>query len=217
MLQQLRPAMLSVLVFTILTGLLFPLAITGIAQVVFPWQAGGSLIERDGRVIGSERIGQPFTGPGYFHPRPSAAGNGYNTGKPGDPYTGSSGTNLGPTSAKLIKGVKDDLATKEADESFPGIQQLAQAYRQENGLPADAPVPADAVTRSASGLDPHISPGNAALQAPRVASARGLNAEQVRRIISENTEGRQFGLLGEPRINVLRLNLALDRMARGIR
>src|SRR5262245_13016897 len=113
MLQQLRPAVMSVLIFTILTGLLFPIAITGIAQVVFPKQAKGSLIEKDGKVIGSELIGQPFSAPGYFHPRPSAAGNGYNAGKPGDPYTGSSGTNLGPTSSKLIKGIEDDPATKD--------------------------------------------------------------------------------------------------------
>lgn len=213
MLQQLRPAIMSVLVFTILTGLIFPFAITGIAQTVFPRQAKGSLIERDGKVIGSGLIGQPFAVPGYFHPRPSAAGNGYNTGKPEDPYTGSSGTNLGPTSSKLMKGMEDDPKTKETDESYAGIPQLAKAYREENQLAAHAPVPADAVTRSASGLDPHISPANANLQVTRVARARGLNEEQVRRLVVENTEGRQFGFLGEPRVNVLKLNLSLDRAA----
>ena len=215
MLQQLRPAIMSVLVFTILTGLIFPFAITGIAQVAFPHQAKGSLIEQNGKVVGSELIGQPFSAPGYFHPRPSAAGNGYNTGKPTDSYTGSSGTNLGPTSSKLIKGIEDDPATKDVDESYAGIPQLAKTYREENGLPANAPVPADAVTRSASGLDPHISPANADLQVARVAKARGLGEDQVRKLVAENTDGRQLGVLGEARVNVLQLNLALDKAAPG--
>jgi K+-transporting ATPase ATPase C chain len=202
--------MMSVLAFTILTGLIFPFVITGIAQVVFPRQANGSLVTENGKVIGSELIGQPFADPKYFHPHPSAAGNGYNTGKSADAYTGSSGTNLGPTSSKLLKGIEDDPATKETDESYFGIPQRAKAYREENGLPADAPIPADAVTRSASGLDPHISPENAALQVKRVAQARGLSAEAVRLIVAENTEERTMGVLGEPRVNVLRLNRALD-------
>jgi potassium-transporting ATPase KdpC subunit len=193
MLRQMRPAILMVLVFTVLTGLLFPAAVTAMARVFFPRQAGGSLVERDGKVIGSELIGQTFTSPRYFHLRPSAAGSGYDGASSG-------GTNLGPTSDKLINGAK----------GFDGVKQLAAAYRTENGLPANAVLPADAVTRSASGLDPHISPANAALQAPRVARARGLSVSAVQRIVAENTQGRTLGVLGEPRVNVLRLNLALD-------
>jgi K+-transporting ATPase ATPase C chain len=203
MLKQLRPAIMSVLVLTLLTGFLFPALITVIAKAAFPAQAEGSLIERDGKVIGSSLIGQNFSAPRYFHPRPSAAGSGYDA-------AASSGTNLGPTSSKLLKGIPDDPATKDTDESFAGIPQLAAAYRTENGLAKDTTLPADAVTRSASGLDPHISPTNAALQATRVAKARGLSTDQVTELIAQNTEGRQFGLLGEPRVNVLRLNLALD-------
>lgn len=215
MLQQLRPAVMSVLVFTILTGLIFPFAITGIAQAAFPRQAQGGLITQNGKVVGSEWIGQPFSAPGYFHPRPSAAGNGYSTGKPDDTYTGSSGTNLGPTSAKLIQGIEDDPATKDTDESYAGIPQQAKAYREENGLDANTPVPADAVTRSASGLDPHITPANADLQVKRVAAARGLSETKVRELVAANSEGRQFGFLGEPRVNVLKLNIALDEAAPG--
>jgi len=203
MLKQLRPAIMSVLVLTVLTGLVFPLIITGIAQVVFPRQAKGSLIEQNGKVIGSELIGQNFTAPGYFHPRPSAAGAGYDAAN-------SSGTNLGPTSSKLIKGIEDDPATKDTDESYAGIPQQAKAYREENGLAPDAPLPADAVTRSASGLDPHISPANAQLQAARVARARRMEVAAVQRLVALHTEAQQFGLLGEPRVNVLQLNLALD-------
>ena len=190
MLRQLRPALLSVLLFTALCGVLFPAVITAVSQAVFHRQANGSLVERDGRIVGSELIGQGFSAPGYFHSRPSAAGAGYDG-------SASGGTNLGPTSEKLINGTRD----------------LVVAYRRENGLAEDAAVPADAVTRSASGLDPHISPANAELQAARVARARGLPAETVRRLIRENTQGRQLGILGEPRVNVLKLNLALDRAA----
>jgi potassium-transporting ATPase KdpC subunit len=189
MLRQLKPAILSVLVLTVLGGLLFPGAITAVGQAFFHHQANGSLAERDGRIVGSELIGQSFGAPVYFHPRPSAAGAGYDA-------SASSGTNLGPTSRKLIDGIRD----------------LAAAYRRENGLPEGAPVPPDAVTRSASGLDPHISPANAGLQAARVAKARQIPEETVRRLIRENTQGRQFGILGEPRVNVLELNLALDRL-----
>lgn len=210
MLKQLRPALISVLAFTIITGFIFPFLITGIAQVIFPNQARGSLITQDGKIIGSELIGQTFTQPGYFHSRPSAAGGGYDAGASG-------GTNLGPTSSKLVKGIEDDPKTKDADESYSGIPQLAAAYRKENGLAPDAPVPADAVTRSASGLDPEISPENAALQAPRVATARKMTEDNVRKLISENTSGRTLGILGEPRVNVLRLNLALDTAAGGRR
>lgn len=190
---QLRPALISVLLFTLLTGLLFPAVVTVLAKVAFPLQAGGSLIRRDGKIIGSTLIGQPFASPKYFHPRPSAAGSGYDGAASG-------GTNLGPTSKKLLQGDKD----------FLGIQQLAQAYRKKNSLPANASLPADAVTRSASGLDPHISPANALLQAGRVAQARGLGEEKVRAEIERNTQAPDLGVLGEPRVNVLQLNLALD-------
>ena len=195
MIKQIRPALLSVLVFTLLTGFLFPAVITAFAQTVFRGGANGSLVERDGKVVGSALIGQNFAAPHYFHPRPSAAGSGYDA-------SASSGTNLGPTSKKLIEG---DAASK-----FDGIQQLAAAYRRENTLPANTPLPADAVTRSASGLDPDISPANADLQAARVARARKLSPEQVKALIAQNTQGRQLGVLGEPRVNVLQLNLALD-------
>lgn len=204
MLKQLRPAILSVLVLTLLTGIVFPLLITAIAQVVFPYQAKGSLITQNGKVVGSELIGQSFAAPGYFHPRPSAAGSGYDA-------SNSSGTNLGPTSSKLLKGIEDDPATKDTDESYAGIPQQAEAYRKENGLAANASLPADAVTRSASGLDPHISPANARLQAERIATARGSEAVVISKMIGDLTEGRQLGILGEPRVSVLKINLELDR------
>jgi K+-transporting ATPase ATPase C chain len=216
MIKQLRPAIVSVLVLTVLTGFIFPGVITAIAAIAFPRQAAGSLIEKDGKVIGSDLIGQPFSKPEYFHPRPSAAGNGYNAGKPDDSYAGSGATNLGPTSDKLINGIHKKLPNGQDDPgNFDGIKDLAKAYRDENGLAADAPVPADAVTRSASGLDPHISPENAALQIPRVARARKVSEDTVRRLVEENTEGRTFGLIGDPRVNVLRLNLALDAASAG--
>ncbi len=209
MLRQLRPAIVSVLVFMILTGLIFPSVITMIAKAVFPHQAGGSLIEQNGKVVGSEIIGQNFTSPGYFHPRPSAAGSGYDA-------SASSGTNLGPTSDKLINGIHKRLPDGKDDPSnFDGIKDLAAAYRKENGLLDNAPVPADAVTRSASGLDPHISPANAALQVARVARVRELSEDQVGKLVAENTAGRQLGFLGEPGVNVLKLNLALDKAAPG--
>jgi K+-transporting ATPase KdpC subunit len=205
MLRQLRPAVLSVLALTLLTGFLFPAVITALAQAIFHHQANGSLITRDGRIVGSELIGQSFSSPAYFHSRPSAAGAGYDG-------SASSGTNLGPTSDKLINGIHKKLASGEDDPgNFDGIRDLAAAYRRENGLSENATVPPDAVTRSASGLDPEISPANAELQAARVAKARGNSEEVVRRLIRENTQGRQFGILGEPRVNVLKLNLALDR------
>ncbi|HEY3267303.1 MAG TPA: potassium-transporting ATPase subunit KdpC [Armatimonadota bacterium] len=187
MLKQLRPAVISVLVFAVLTGLLFPALITGIAQAAFRRQAEGSLVRRNGVVVGSTLIGQDFRGAGYFHPRPSAAGSGY------DPMA-SSGTNLGPTNPKLIEGVR----------------KAADAYRKENGLPADTPLPADAVTSSASGLDPDISPANAALQVRRVAKARDMSEAEVRALLARRTQGRTLGLLGEPRVNVLDINLQLD-------
>lgn len=209
MLQQIRPAIVSVLVFTILTGLIFPAIVTGVAKVVFPHQANGSLIEQNGKVVGSEVIGQNFAAPGYFHPRPSAAGNGYDAAN-------SSGTNLGPTSDKLVRGIHKKTADGKDDPgNFDGIKDLAAAYRKENGLSENTPVPADAVTRSASGLDPHISPANAELQVKRIAGTRGLSEKKVRSLVAETTEGRQLGVLGEARVNILKLNLALDQAAPG--
>lgn len=196
----LRPALALNLVFVVVCGLAFPAAITGIAQTVFPHQANGSLVVQNGKVVGSDLIGQNFSKPGYFHPRPSAAGNGYDAAN-------SSGTNLGPTSDKLIHGVHDP---KNPSGDFDGVQDLAKKYRAENGLAADAIVPADAVERSASGLDPHISPRNAELQAPRVAKARGLSEEKVKALIVDNTDKPFAGLFGDPGVNVLRLNRALD-------
>jgi K+-transporting ATPase ATPase C chain len=177
-----------------------------IAQAVFPRQANGSLITGpDGKVVGSELIGQGFTKPEYFHPRPSAAGSGY------DP-TSSGGTNLGPTSDKLINGIHKKLPNGKDDPgNFDGIKDLAAAYRQENGMPANAPLPADAVTRSASGLDPDISPANAENQVARVSRARGVPAERITEILHAHSQGRQLGFLGEPRVNVLMLNLDLDK------
>ena len=203
MIKQLRPAIMSVLVLTVLTGLVFPGIITVVSQLAFPSQAKGSLVEQNGKVIGSTLIGQPFASAKYFHPRPSAAGSGYDAGA-------SSGTNLGPTSSKFLKGIEDDPKTKDTDESFAGIPQLAAAYRKENNLTSSTRLPADAVTRSASGLDPHISPANADLQAARVAQARGVSVEKVRKLVAQNTESRQLGVLGEPVVNVLQLNRALD-------
>jgi K+-transporting ATPase ATPase C chain len=205
MLKHLRPALILTSFFILVTGLAFPLAITGIAQAAFPHQANGSLLrDASGTVVGSELVGQPFTSPRTFHPRPSAAGAGYDAAN-------SSGTNLGPTSAKLIEGIPDDPAT-EADESYPGVKQLAANYRRENGLRPDVVLPADAVTRSASGLDPHVSVRNAELQAERVAKARGLRKESVLRLIREVQEPALFGVFGDSRVNVLELNRSLDRV-----
>jgi potassium-transporting ATPase KdpC subunit len=202
--KNLRPAVLLTLFFAVVTGLAFPVVVWAVGGLVFPDQAGGSLIrDSDGNVVGSSLLGQNFTKPEYFHPRPSAAGAGYDAAN-------SSGTNLGPTSDKLVNGIKDDPATKEVDETFLGFGDLAKAYREENGLAASAVVPADAATRSASGLDPDISPGNAELQVARVARARGLPESRVKQLVAKYTRARTAGFIGEPRVNVLQLNLALD-------
>ena len=203
--RQLIPAIIMLLVFTVITGILYPLAVTGVAQLVFRDKANGSLIERDGTVVGSAQIGQQFTEAKYFHPRPSSAGDGYDASQ-------SSGSNLGPTNDKLLYGQSDDPSTPDVDESFEGIEQRVAAYRAENNLPADTLVPVDAVTGSASGLDPAISVANAKLQAPRVAEARNVPIEQVLELIEDHTDGRGLGFLGEPAVNVLELNLALDRL-----
>ena len=240
MLKELKPGFMMMLVVTVLTGLIYPAVITGIAQVVFRDQAGGSLIVSNGQVVGSRLIGQNFARPEYFHPRPSAAGSGY------DP-TASGGSNLGPTSAKLINGTTKVDEKKNEVIDFDGIEDRIVHYCVDNDIPyasskpldafKDAqgnlddvklikafnddkaplvfrprtPIPADAVTPSASGLDPQISPANAQAQAARVAKARGVSLEQVQGLVSQHTEGRALGFLGEPRVNVLELNLALDK------
>jgi K+-transporting ATPase ATPase C chain len=197
------------LVFTVITGLLYPLLVTGIAQTAFADKADGSLVERDGEVVGSSLIGQPFTEPEYFHPRPSAAA--YVPGAQGG-GTYSYGSNYGPLNEALLDGV-DDPETADVDESETnGIDDLVEAYREENGLADDALVPVDAVTSSGSGLDPHISVANARLQAARVADERGLDLQQVLDLIDDHTAGRDLGFLGEPGVNVLELNLALDEL-----
>ena len=198
----------TIVLLLIVSGV-YPLVVWAISQAALKHQANGSLVTNaQGQVVGSALLAQSFTNLEYFQPRPSAAGNGY------DP-TQSSGTNLGPTSDKLINGVhKKDLAPGKPDPAdFDGVKDLAAAYRKTNGLTADALVPVDAVTRSASGLDPQISPANAALQAPRVAKARGVSEDVVDGLIKENTTGRALGFLGEPAVNVLMLNLALDKTA----
>lgn len=199
MLSQLRPAVLMVVVMTVVTGFAYPLGLTGIAQLVFPWQAAGSLIEKDGKVIGSALIGQPFTDDRYFHGRPSAT----SAPDPADaastvpaPYNAasSSGSNLGPTSRAMIDRVNAEAARLKAEN------------------PAE-PVPVDLVTASASGLDADITPAGALFQVPRVARARGLRKDRVRALVAAQTEGRFLGVIGEPRVNVLKLNLALDALA----
>ena len=184
MLSQLRPVLVLLALFTILTGLLYPAMMTGVAQVLFPNAANGSLLRESGDVVGSRLVGQPFADPRYLHPRPSAAGAGYDG-------LASSGSNLGPTSAKLAERLTADGA----------------AMARETGASV---LPADAITASGSGLDPDVSPAFAALQVGRIAQARRIAPEDVRRIVAQNTAGRTLGFLGEPRVNVLAVNLALD-------
>ena len=239
--EQILPGLRIKLFMTVVLGIIYPLAMTGISQVIFPKQANGSLIKAGDKVIGSELIGQNFSKPEYFHPRPSAAGSGYDA-------TASAGSNLGPTSAKLIRGTTklDDKKNEVVD--FDGISLRMVHYCLDNDIPYESsvpldrfkdakgelddvklikafnddkeplvftsktPIPADAVTTSASGLDPHISPASAQLQAARVAKARGLTVDQVNQAVGQFTEGPSLGLLGEPRVNVLALNLALDQL-----
>jgi potassium-transporting ATPase KdpC subunit len=186
-LRQLRPALLSLLVFTAITGVAYPLVVLGVGQAFFREEANGSLIEVDGTVVGSELLGQEFVSPEYFHPRPSAAGDGYDG-------AASSGSNLGPTNPEY-------LAT---------LEKRVLAYRAANRLADEVPVPADAVTASGSGLDPHISLANARLQAPRVAAERDLSLADVLAAVDDHVDGRPLGVLGDPGVRVLALNLALD-------
>jgi K+-transporting ATPase ATPase C chain len=188
---EIRGAVIGTVVLAAVCCGLYPFIVFGIGQLAFPDKANGSLIlAKDGTVRGSKLLGQCFSDPKYFHPRPSAAGNGYDA-------AGSSGSNLGPTSQKLADAVKDRIA----------------AYRAENGMGKNDLVPADAATASGSGLDPHISPRNAELQIPRVARARALSEEKVRELVTQNTAGRDLGILGDPGVNVVELNLALDSLA----
>ena len=240
MIKELGPGFRLTLAFTILTGLLYPAVMTGLSELIFPRQANGSLVTVNGNVVGSSLIGQSFAKPEYFHPRPSAAGNGY------DP-TQSGGTNLGPTSAKLLHGTTTTDDKGKETVSFDGIEDRIVHYCLDNNLPyqssapldhfkdaqgnlddvklidafndpktplvftAEAPIPPDAVTASASGLDPQISPANAEIQAARVAKARGVTPDQVNQLISQFTKRADWGFWGEPRVNVLLLNIALDK------
>jgi K+-transporting ATPase ATPase C chain len=238
--EQILPGLRIKIFFTIVLGIVYPLLMTGISQVIFPKQANGSLIRAGSKIIGSEIIGQNFAKPEYFHPRPSSAGSGYDG-------TASAGSNLGPTSAKLLHGTTklDDKKNEVVD--FDGLSLRMVHYCIDNGIPYESsvplnqfndasgnlddvklvkafnnekaplvftpkkPIPADAVTGSASGLDPHISPANAQIQTARVAKARNVPDDQVNRLVAQFTEGPDLGLLGEPRVNVLKLNVALDQ------
>ncbi|HMF00618.1 MAG TPA: potassium-transporting ATPase subunit C [Terriglobia bacterium] len=240
MLKELGPGFRLTVAFTVLTGLLYPAIMTGVSQIIFPKQANGSLITVNGKVVGSQLIGQQFSKPEYFHPRPSSAGSGYDA-------TASSGSNLGPTSAKLLRGTTkmDDKNNEVVD--FDGINLRIVHYCLDNEIPYDssipleqfkdakgeldevklikafndekaplvftamAPIPADAVTASSSGLDPHISPANAEAQAVRVAKARHIQMDQLATLIAQSTERPDLGFLGEPRVNVSMLNVALDQ------
>jgi potassium-transporting ATPase KdpC subunit len=240
MFKELGPGFRLTLAMTILTGLLYPAVMTGLAELIFPKQANGSLVSVKGNIVGSSLIGQSFAKPEYFHPRPSAAGSGYDA-------TASGGSNLGPTSAKLLHGTtKTDDKGKEVVD-FDGLYDRVVHYCVDNDIPytssvpldqfkdshgdlddvklikafnddktpllfkAKAPIPPDAVTGSSSGLDPHISPANAEAQAARVAKARGVSADQVKQLVPQFTDRADLGFLGEPRVNVLMLNIALDQ------
>jgi potassium-transporting ATPase KdpC subunit len=183
------PAVALTIVLTVLVGIIYPFIMTGLSDLLFKEKARGSLIERDGKVVGSRLIGQPFKGPGYFHSRPSAAGSGYDA-------TASGGTNLGPTSKQLFE------------------EQVSERSKQLHAENPNVAIPIDLITSSGSGLDPHISPAAADFQIPRVARERRMNEDKVKQLVQEHTEGRQFGVLGEPRVNVLELNLALDEVSR---
>ena len=200
MFAQLRPALVMLLVLTVITGVIYPLIVTGIAQVVFPNQANGSLILQEGQAVGSELIGQSFDNPKYFWGRLSATGtfpyNAFNA----DNLTASSGSNYGPLNSALIDMVQARIDALKAADAAVGVNN-------------STPIPVDLVTASGSGLDPHISPAAAFYQVARVARERGLSEEQVRQLVDQYTEGRQFGFLGEPRVNVLKLNLALDDLS----
>ena len=240
MIKELGPGFRLTLIFTVLTGLLYPAVMTAISEAIFPKQANGSLVMVDNKVVGSSLIGQNFSKPEYFHPRPSSAGNGYDA-------TASSGSNLGPTSAKLLRGTTkmDDKKNEVVD--FDGLNLRIVHYCLDNNIPyessrpldqfkdakgdlddvklikafnddknplvfsAKAPIPSDAVTASASGLDPHISPANAQAQAARIAKARNASVDQVKQLIAQYTERADLAFLGEPRVNVLMLNVAVDR------
>jgi len=240
MLKELGPGLRLTIIFTLLTGLLYPAVMTGVSELIFPKQANGSLVMVNGKVVGSSLIGQSFAKPEYFHPRPSAAGNGYDA-------TASGGSNLGPTSAKLLRGTIKTDDKKNEIVDFDGINLRIVHYCVDNDIPyessvpldqfkdshgdlddvklikafnddkapllfsAKVPIPPDAVTASASGLDPHISPANAVTQAARVAKARGVSADQVKQLIPQSTDRADLGFLGEPRVNVLMLNIALDQ------
>jgi K+-transporting ATPase ATPase C chain len=189
LLKHIYPAIALTIVLTLLVGIVYPFIMTGLAALLFKEKARGSLIEREGKVMGSRLIGQPFNGAGYFHSRPSAAGSGYDA-------TASGGTNLGPTSKKLF------------EEQVRGRSKQLQAENQ------NAKIPVDLITSSGSGLDPHISPAAAEFQIPRVARERRMSADEVRRLVRHHTRGRQFGILGEPCVNVLELNLAMDEVSK---
>jgi K+-transporting ATPase ATPase C chain len=240
MLKELGPGLRLTVAFTILTGLLYPAVMTGVSELIFPRQANGSLITVNGKLVGSSLIGQNFAKPEYFHPRPSAAGNGYDA-------TASGGTNFGPTSAKLLRGTTKTDDKKNEVVDFDGISLRIVHYAVDNGIPYESsvpldqfkdahgdlddvklikafnddkaplllkskqPIPSDAVTASSSGLDPQISITNAEIQAARVAKARGVTAEQVKALIPQFTDREDLGFLGEPRVNVLLLNIALDQ------